>query len=119
MIDKKRFAGQKVTGWLNDISVPGLRTYFSSESWWVKTFKDRWREAVILPSLVCSLRPARRGAADERALTEAGSRTVHRVHEEMESFVLTQDLAVTTQGPISALRSSVGHIQEQISHYEP
>lgn len=85
-------------------------------------FKDRWKEAVIVPNLVWSLRPAGRGAADERALTEAGNRTVHRVHEEMESFVLTQGSAVTTQGPMSSLLSPVGHIQcgqAQISYYEP
>lgn len=42
-----------------------------------ETFKDRWKEAVIVPNLVWSLRLAGRGAADERALTEAGNRTVH------------------------------------------
>lgn len=42
-----------------------------------ETFKDRWKEAVIVPNLVWSLRPAVRGAADERAPTGAGNRTVH------------------------------------------
>ena len=42
-----------------------------------KSFRTDGGEAAILPRLVCGLRPARRGAVDERALTEAGNRVVH------------------------------------------
>lgn len=88
----------------------------------VKMFKDRWwgGRRTLQPG-VWSLRPAQRRAADERTERKAGNRAVHWVHEEMDSFVRTQGLAVTTQGPISSVWSSLGHIhnaQTQISHYE-
>lgn len=82
----------------------------------VKMFKDRWWGGRgTLQPVVCSLRSAHREAADERTERKAGNRAVHRVHEEMDSFVLTQGLAVT----VRSLVSHIHNAQTQISHYEP
>lgn len=62
----------------------------------VKAFKDGRGRGSDTPSLGLELKADLEIAADEQALAEAGNRTVHRVHEETESFVRTQSWAVTT-----------------------
>lgn len=92
-----------------------------------ETLKGRWKEAAVVPNLVWSLSLAvGEAAADEQDLTEAGNTTVHGVHEETESFVLTQGSAVATQGPMSSIQSPFGHARArahsgraQMSYYEP